>query len=208
MSSIIWVFQVFFLHSPFSHAGFKAKIPPNTTQLISVSENRLFTYDFVKGEWQKQLEVPAVVGQKGFAELGKKREGDKKTPSGIFELVSAFGYAKKVKSKMPYQPVTKEDKFIDDVDHPDYNKWVKGETSAKSFEFLKRDDQQYEYAVIINYNMSPIVKGHGSAIFLHVWKSEKEGTAGCVGISREDIVRVLSWLDPNKKPFILLNDSP
>jgi L,D-peptidoglycan transpeptidase YkuD (ErfK/YbiS/YcfS/YnhG family) len=92
---------------------------------------------------------------------------------------------------------------VDDVNSEDYNKWVKGKPNAASCEKMKRDDDQYKYGVVIEYNMYPIVKGKGSAIFLHVWK-DGGPTLGCVSMSEEMVLKILGWLDPAKKPLIIM----
>ena len=143
------------------------------------------------------------IGEKGFAAIDKKREGDGKTPSGIFPLGIAFGYDPSVATKMPYRQATDDDFWVDDVNSEDYNQWVKGETNATSRERMKRDDDQYKYGVVIEYNRHPIVKGNGSAIFLHVWKPG-ESTSGCVAMSEEMVLKILGWLDPDKKPLIVM----
>jgi D-alanyl-D-alanine dipeptidase len=143
------------------------------------------------------------IGEKGFAPIGEKREGDGKTPSGIFRLGTAFGYDASVESKMPYRQATDDDFWVDDVNSEDYNKWVKGEPGAVSRENMKRDDGEYKYGVVIEYNTNPIVKGNGSAIFLHVWKPA-EPTSGCVSMSGEMVLRILGWLDPAAKPLIIM----
>ena len=38
--------------------------------------------------------IEAVIGENGFAPPGEKREGDGRTPSGIFSLNRTFGYDK------------------------------------------------------------------------------------------------------------------
>jgi L,D-peptidoglycan transpeptidase YkuD (ErfK/YbiS/YcfS/YnhG family) len=143
------------------------------------------------------------IGEKGFAAIDDKREGDGKSPSGIFPLGIAFGYDPSVETRMPYRQATDDDFWVDDVDSEDYNKWVKGKPNAASWEKMKRDDDQYKYGVVIEYNMHPIVKGKGSAIFLHVWKGG-ESTLGCVSMSEEMILKILAWLDPAKKPLIIM----
>ena len=143
------------------------------------------------------------IGEMGFAAIDNKREGDGKSPSGIFPLGIAFGYDPSVVTKMPYRQATDDDFWVDDVNSEDYNKWVKGEPNAVSWEKMKRDDDQYKYGVVIEYNMHPIVKGKGSAIFLHEWKPG-ESTAGCVSMSEEMILKILGWLDPAKKPLIIM----
>jgi L,D-peptidoglycan transpeptidase YkuD (ErfK/YbiS/YcfS/YnhG family) len=157
-----------------------------------------------KGIWHHVFQAFAgSVGEKGFAAVDNKREGDGKSPSGIFPLGIAFGYDPSVVTKMPYKQATDDDFWVDDVNAEDYNKWVKGKPNAASWEKMKRDDDQYKYGVVIEYNMHPIVKGKGSAIFLHVWKNG-EPTAGCVAMSEEMVLKILGWLDPAKKPLIIM----
>jgi L,D-peptidoglycan transpeptidase YkuD (ErfK/YbiS/YcfS/YnhG family) len=157
-----------------------------------------------KGIWHPVFPMFAgSIGVKGFAAIGSKREGDGKSPSGIFPLGIAFGYDPSVATRMPYRQATDDDFWVDDVNSEDYNKWVKGKPSAASWEKMRRDDDQYKYGVVIEYNTNPIVKGEGSAIFLHVWKGG-ESTAGCVSMPEEMVVRILEWLDPVKKPLIII----
>jgi L,D-peptidoglycan transpeptidase YkuD (ErfK/YbiS/YcfS/YnhG family) len=115
----------------------------------------------------------------------------------------AFGYDPSIETKMPYRQATDDDFWVDDANSEDYNRWVKGEPKAASWEKMKRDDDQYKYGVVIEYNMHPIVKERGSAIFLHVWKPG-ESTLGCVSMSEEMILNILGWLDPAKKPLIIM----
>ncbi|MCG6533959.1 MAG: L,D-transpeptidase family protein [Syntrophales bacterium LBB04] len=111
-----------------------------------------------------------------------------------------------INTKMPYRQALADDLWVDDPEAPDYNQWVKqSETSAASYEKMKRDDDQYKYGIVIEYNTDPVIKGHGSAIFFHVWKGESSTTAGCVAVSEEDIRKILNWLDPAAKPVIPIN---
>jgi len=157
-----------------------------------------------KGFWHLVFPTFAgSIGEKGFAAIDKKREGDGKSPSGIFPLGIAFGYDPSVVTRMVFRQATDDDFWVDDVHSEDYNKWVKGKPNAASWEKMKRDDEQYKYGVVIEYNMHPIVKGKGSAIFLHVWK-QGEPTAGCVAMSEEMVLKILGWLDPVKRPLIIM----
>jgi len=146
----------------------------------------------------------AVIGEKGFAPVNKKREGDGKSPTGIFLLGVAFGYAPSVKTRMPYRQATRDDFWVDDPDAETYNQWVRGKPRAASYEKMKRDDNLYKYGIVIEYNRNPIVRGKGSAIFLHVWRSEGKPTLGCVAMPEDKILKILGWLDPNKKPLIVM----
>jgi len=157
-----------------------------------------------RGAWR--LVFPPFVGsigRRGFAAIDKKEEGDGKSPSGIFPLGMAFGYSPSVKTRMPYQQATENDFWVDDPNSEDYNKWVKGKPKAGSWEKMKREDDRYKYGVVIEYNMHPILKGKGSAIFLHTWK-DGESTSGCVAIPEGMVLKILAWLDPAKKPLIIM----
>jgi L,D-peptidoglycan transpeptidase YkuD (ErfK/YbiS/YcfS/YnhG family) len=162
------------------------------------------TVERKNGSWQIIFpEFLGSIGEMGFAAVDDKREGDGKSPSGVFPLGIAFGYDPSVKTKMPYRQVTEDDFWVDDANSEDYNQWVKGEPKAASWEKMKRDDDKYKYGVVIEYNRSPIVKGKGSAIFLHVWK-EAGPTRGCVSMPEEMVLKILEWLDPAKKPLIIM----
>jgi len=157
-------------------------------------------------KWEKVGDViDGVIGKNGFANPDEKREGDGKSPSGIFPLRMAFGYDKFIRTKLPYRQTLPDDLWIDDVNATDYNRWVKkDDTKAVSYEKMKRDDNLYKYGIVIEYNTDPVIKGHGSAIFLHVWGGKNISTEGCVAVSEENIVRILDWLDPQALPLIIM----
>jgi L,D-peptidoglycan transpeptidase YkuD (ErfK/YbiS/YcfS/YnhG family) len=161
------------------------------------------------GKWNLKLEpIPAVIGKNGFAKLGEKREGDGRTPSGIFPLEMAFGYEATIKTLMPYRQSQLDDLWVDDVNAADYNQWVKKEnTLAKSYEKMKRDDNLYKYGIVIEYNTAPVIKGNGSAIFFHVWGGEDITTEGCIAVSENDIIKILEWLNPAAKPIIIMGNT-
>ncbi len=185
------------------------------TQALLVTEegvwpftrNRLYAAQKQGDKWMMAFDpVPAVVGRNGFAPPGEKREGDGRTPSGVYRLGLAFGYAESVDTKMPYRQARADDLWVDDPEAPDYNRWVKqSATSATSYEKMRRGDDQYKYGVVIEYNTEPVIKGHGSAIFFHVWAGARTTTAGCVAVSEEDFRKILHWLDPAARPVILIN---
>lgn len=164
----------------------------------------IYTLEKNKGVWQTVFPgVAGSVGEKGFAAMDHKREGDGKSPSGVFPLGIAFGYDPSVTTKMPYRQATEDDFWVDDANSEEYNKWVKGKPNAASWEKMRRDDDKYKYGVVIEYNTNPIVKGKGSAIFLHVWR-DGGPTLGCVSMPEEMVLKILGWLDPAKKPLIIM----
>lgn len=170
------------------------------------SRGLLYALEYHSSGWKAEIgPVDVVIGRNGYASPGRKREGDGMTPSGIFGITAVFGYHSSVHTAMPYRQVYKEDIWVDDPDSPDYNTMTKkGQTTADSFEYMKRDDDLYEYGVIIDYNTSPVIRGNGSAIFFHVWVNADSYTSGCVAMSRDDLVKLIGWLDPQKRPLVVL----
>ncbi len=92
---------------------------------------------------------------------------------------------------------------MDDVDSPLYNQWVESSNITwNSAEHLIDYPQAYKYSVVINYNMSPVLAGKGSAIFLHCMTGNY--TAGCVAVPENDMLYILKHLDGNKDPIIII----
>lgn len=188
-------------------------IPAESTQFLLVTGEsppsvfvRIYAFERQKSEWVQSLPpIEAIIGAKGFAEPGAKREGDGKTPTGIFPLEFVFGYDETVNTRMPYRRSTKDDIWVDDARSDDYNRWVRRkETRAASFEDMKRKDDLYKYGIVVGYNTQPVIKGNGSAIFLHIRAENNVPTSGCVAMAEDDLVRIIGWLDPVQKPLILM----
>ncbi len=154
---------------------------------------------------------PAVIGRKGLAPAGEKREGDGRSPAGVFPLGLAFGYASapEVAVRWPYRAMTADDIWVDDPEAPDYNTLTtRGKTSATSFEDMRRRDDLYKLGLVVEYNTNPVVKGHGSAIFLHLWDANRTGTAGCIAFAEADMLGLLAWLDPAARTQVAIMPHP
>lgn len=152
--------------------------------------------------------IPAVIGRNGLAPMGEKREGDGRTPSGVFALRRAFGYDQGVQTGLDYGVVSEKDFWVDAPASSLYNQWVTGDVPEISHEVLRRQDELYKYAIVIEYNTDPVVPGMGSAIFMHLWRGAGEPTAGCVAMAESDILNLLHWLDSRRNPVIMLQESP
>lgn len=154
--------------------------------------------------WHRLYLVSAVIGRNGLAPAGGKKEGDGKTPSGIYPLGPAFGYAASINTGLPYMQAADNDFWVDDVRSMQYNQWVSGSPAADSFERMKRTDNLYQYGVVIRYNMQPVIPGAGSAIFMHVWRRYDSPTSGCVALSQRYLRKILRWLNGQYQPVIIL----
>ncbi len=132
-----------------------------------------------------------------------KKEGDKKAPIGIFKLSSIFGYLKSANFKLPYIHTSKNLICVDDSNSKYYNKIIyKEKNEAKSFEYMKRDDLQYELGIVVEHNKEALSQ-RGSCIFIHVEKSPDAGTAGCTSMKLKNLKKVTSWLDKSKEPILI-----
>ncbi len=177
-----------------------------TTPSLHAVEGTMIPYNLdEKGEWRQAWSPFAVVvGRNGMACV--KREGDGCSPIGCFPLVQAFGKETAPSVRMPYLAI----EGLEGVDDPDsryYNRLVRSaEISDRDWESSERmDDYAVEYAwgVVVGYNWEAPKPHAGSCIFLHIWKTPHDGTAGCTAMEAEEMRKLVEWLDPACHPHLL-----
>jgi D-alanyl-D-alanine dipeptidase len=186
-------------------------------------EARLYERKSAKAKWKAMGEnFPVVVGRSGLATtredawqmdltslLGNlKREGDGKSPAGLFPLTFAFGSAEKPEQlTFPYRRVESQTECVDDVNSRHYNRVVGrlqvGIYDWKSSEKMLEIGAPYELGVFVAHNSYPVVSGNGSCIFLHIWKDPATPTSGCTAMDRRDLELIVSRLDPQKHPYLV-----
>ncbi len=165
------------------------------------SAAKIYAFEKKDGTWTQAVMVDGFVGRNGVS--SSKVEGDGETPAGVYSLSKAFGVAPDPGSKTPYTQLTEKDFWVDDVKSKYYNTWVKSDVADKdwdSAENLSSETVAYKYAMLINYNTPKIVKGAGSAIFLHC--STGKATAGCVSVPEADMVKLLGFIESDTKIVI------
>ena len=156
------------------------------------------------GGWKRVFGPwPARVGTRGLAPPDEKREGDGRTPSGVYGFDFFFGVAPDPGVRFPYRRVTgKSIVWDDDPASPLYNTWVDLDRQQAGAEPEPMYvSPAYDHGAVIAYNTAR-TPGLGSAIFLHV--SNGGPTAGCVSLPAGQLVEVLRWLDPARTPRIVL----
>jgi L,D-peptidoglycan transpeptidase YkuD (ErfK/YbiS/YcfS/YnhG family) len=137
----------------------------------------------------------------GWHGVGHTREGAERTPSGVFTLTQAFGNEANNGTRLPYFRAGPDDWWDEDPSSPRYNRHVISRYSpGVNSENLYYSGAVYAHAVVINYNMNPVIKGAGSGFFLHV--SDGIPTHGCVAIPANDLNVVMRWLNPAEHPVI------
>lgn len=140
------------------------------------------------------LALTCALGHSGISRF--KREGDGATPAGRFRLL--YGYYRADGRKRPvsdilFRAVRTDDGWCDDPASPLYNRPVRL-PFAGNHETLWRDDGQYGYVIVIDYNFHPRQRPRGSAIFFHIAQDGYLPTAGCIAISIADMRRLLPRL--------------
>ena len=134
-----------------------------------------------------------------------KKEGDKKTPKGIFELENLYfrkDRLNKPETSLRCIEIEPNMGWCDDVAFPKkYNKLIKIEKKIKH-EKLTRKDHKYDLLVPIKYNFKKPMVGLGSCIFIHITNNYRP-TAGCIAVKKKDFIIILKLI--NKKTKIIIN---
>ncbi len=138
----------------------------------------------------------------------QKREGDGRSPAGVFELRLVTGYdaAGPAGLRLPYRQATPTLRCVDDARSLRYNALVDEATAARdwsSAEDMRRDDELYRFVVWVGHNDAPVEPGAGSCIFLHLRSAPGAVTAGCTAFEKEPMQRLLRWLDPQARPLLV-----
>ena len=146
-----------------------------------------------------EFKFKCCIGKKGLTK--NKKEGDKKTPRGIFEIENLY-YRKdrlgKPITSLKCIEIEKNMGWCDDINIPEkYNKRIKVEKKIKH-EKLKRKDYKYDFIIPIKYNFDKPIAGIGSCIFIHLTRNYKP-TAGCVALKEKDFLIMLKLIKKNSK---------
>ena len=144
------------------------------------------------------------VGKRGFSR--HKKEGDLKTPIGLFSLGDIYYRQDRIKkpiSKLKSIRIKKNMGWCDDPNSKYYNRLIKIKKNLKiSYEKLFRYDSKYDLFILIKYNFDKIIKNKGSAIFLHLTKNYSH-TRGCVAIQKKDFFILNKLINKKTKIKIL-----
>tara|TARA_B100001057_G_C22529152_1_gene825105 strand:+ start:320 stop:811 length:492 start_codon:yes stop_codon:yes gene_type:complete len=138
------------------------------------------------------------IGKSGFTK--NKKEGDKKTPVGVFNLGNLYfrkDRLTKLKTKLKTIQIKKNMGWCDDPNSSKYNKLIKI-TNKFKYEKMFRRDSNYDLLIPIEYNTTKPQKNKGSAIFLHLTKNYKK-TLGCIAIKKKDMLILIKLINKKTK---------
>ncbi|MBM3501983.1 MAG: hypothetical protein FJX74_25295 [Armatimonadetes bacterium] len=183
-------------------------------------EIRRFVRDRAGSPWRPEGgAVPIVVGRTGlawgvgfdaFAEGAepRKREGDGKSPAGLFPLGTVFGFAPPDSArwvKLPWLQLIATTECVDDTASVHYTSVLdRGAVERVDWSSSERMREigVYRLGVVIDYNVPP-TRGRGSCVFFHIWSGPRSHTAGCTAMDAGELERLVAWLDPKARPVVL-----
>ena len=151
----------------------------------------------------KGYKIKCSIGRSGLTK--SKKEGDFKTPKGLFTLGLLYyrkDRVKGIKCKIKKKIIRKNMGWCDDPKSKQYNKEIIFPFKHKA-EQLHRKSGIYDLLINIKYNQNPVIKKKGSAIFLHITNYKYKPTKGCVAIRKNDFLKILPYIDSKTK--ILIN---
>lgn len=206
------------------------ELPANSSQCLlgiangwDSSNVTLCLYEKIGGGW-KPAAPPwkARLGKSGLVwGLGlnpvpsgatTKKEGDWRSPAGVFSIGGAWGNDASIKKnpKQPYHQVTPRDLWVEDSTSPKYNQNVLLDhdpaTEWEKKQQMKQNDPAHALKLFIAHNAAPkAVPNAGSSIFFHIWRGGgTKPTAGCTTMDEGKLRWVISQIDPARHPLYVL----
>lgn len=180
------------------------------------------------GQWARVLgPMPGRLGRNGCVwGLGLhpnprkatiKREGDGRTPAGIFSLGGLWVTHKtpvKHHRSIPLVKVGPRDLWVSDINKPHlYNRYVRldhpATTEWERREQMRQNDYPHSIKMLVHHNTpesvgTPVVGG-GSSIFFHIWRNNGDSpTAGCTSMNEDQLRSFIARLNPARKPVYIL----
>ena len=141
-----------------------------------------------------KYKVKCSVGKRGIGY--KKKEGDLITPVGLYRIKYILyrkDRIKHLKTKIKTIAIKKNMGWCNDSKSKKYNQLIRYPFKFNS-ERLYRSDNIYDMIIVLNFNMSPVKKNKGSAIFIHVAKNKFSSTKGCIALKKNELKKMIKFL--------------
>lgn len=150
-----------------------------------------------------RLAFPVALGRGGI--MANKREGDGGTPRGRFHPLRVWWRADRhvrPSTRLPARRITAVDAWSEDPADRCYNRPIRPKAGQPG-DRLAREDHLYDFIIEIDHNTRPRIAGRGSAVFLHLARDGFSPTAGCVGMTKRAMLRLLSLIGPRTEIVIV-----
>lgn len=147
----------------------------------------------------KNFRFRCAIGKAGIKK--KVREGDNITPKGTYKLINIFFRPDRIrdlKTVIKKNKITRKIGWCDDINSKYYNRKIELPNKSRH-EKLYRKDNIYDIVGVLNYNINPVIKNKGSAIFLHIARKNYQKTEGCIAIKKIHLKKILSMIGKNTK---------
>ena len=149
---------------------------------------------YLKNKYTLQIDdfkFKCSIGKHGISK--NKVEGDKKTPSGYYNIEYLYFRKDRIKKPLTKLKCIKIKKDMGWSNDPNnlkiYNKLIKIKKNLK-YENLYRNDYKYDLFIPIKYNFTKPIKSKGSCIFIHLTKNYRP-TAGCIALKKKYFIILL-----------------
>ena len=145
----------------------------------------------------KNYKVKCAIGKRGIGT--KKKEGDLITPKGQYKIKFILyrrDRIKKIKTRIKTIIIKKNMGWCDDPNSNQYNKLIRLPFNYR-FEKLYKKENTYDIILVLTFNMNPIIKNKGSAIFIHISKKKYKKTEGCVALKKIHLLKIIKELKKN-----------
>ncbi|MBR5522595.1 MAG: hypothetical protein IKV82_03935 [Akkermansia sp.] len=180
------------------------------------------------GQWVRVLgPMPGRLGRNGCVwglglhtnprKATVKREGDGRTPAGIFSLGGLWVTHKtpvKHHRSIPLVKVGPQDLWVSDINTPHlYNRYVRldhpASTAWELREQMRQNDYPHSIKLLICHNTWETkgrpIPGAGSSIFFHIWRRDGAApTAGCTSMNEAHLRAIIARLNPNLHPVYII----
>jgi L,D-peptidoglycan transpeptidase YkuD (ErfK/YbiS/YcfS/YnhG family) len=146
--------------------------------------------------------IPVALGRGGI--IANKREGDGGTPKGTFRPRKLWWRADRFtrpQTFLPVRAIRADDAWCEDPKSRHYNRPLKLRADYGG-DRLMRDDHLYDFIIEIDHNTRPTIAGRGSAVFLHLARTNFSPTAGCVSMTRSAMLHLLRQIGPDTRIII------
>lgn len=146
--------------------------------------------------------IPVTLGSGGIR--ADKREGDGGTPRGVFHPLRLWWRADRhprPRTFLPIRRIAPGDAWSEDPADRHYNRPIRVGKDI-SGDRLMREDHLYDFIIEIDHNTTPRIARRGSAVFLHLARENFSPTAGCVGMTKANMLRLLARIGPKTRIVI------
>lgn len=170
----------------------------------------------VGDSWKARLGKSGLVWGKGLhpvpAGAVTKREGDGRSPAGVFAIGGAWGYDARIRKNpaLPYRQVTARDLWVEDPSSPQYNRNIVLDhdpaTAWEKKQQMRQGDDAHALKLFIAHNAPPQpTPNAGSSIFFHIWRRDgAASTAGCTTMAKPKLQWLIAQIDPARRPLYVL----